>query len=530
MSVHRARPRTALAAVLVCAVLVGASTTAHAVPVARAAADRGVAPVATETLARVVEDGRPGAAGTATSTAAADGTGPDAASGTDPGAGMDPGAGTDSGSGAGTDSGSGAGAGAVGAGPVVPAVPDAPVPDGAEPPAAGSAAPEEGASPSVPAPDPAAPEEGETPPGPDPTVPDGEPAPRVVVLPPVLVRAAAGDAVYLVPVVEGVRWSLGGEPMACTVVLADGYRTVEAPRDGGVLRATAAAEDGHVLQLPDGRSAAEAVTELLPVVTAVLPAAQDGPGRADTYTVPDAEGLVVRDATGAVLPPGSTHAVEGYLDHVARVVLTLSPAAGLRLAAEGEAEPVLAGSDGSRAVELVFSGLTEVRAPAPVVVAARPGAAAAVEVPHADGLEFVLDERVLAPGRHPARGTVTVTARALDGYVLVGETSWELVLDGPAAPEVPAVPPASPAPAAPAPAATPDASGPTTADGPALDLAPVVGTDPSGAVVVAAGGAPVAAPPAPPRGDAGFDLLTLVLGGALVSGAWVLRARRDQTA
>ncbi len=59
----------------------------------------------------------------------------------------------------------------------------------------------------------------------------------------------------------------------------------------------------------------------------------------------------------------------------------------------------------------------------------------------------------------------------------------------------------------------------------------MVGTaDPSGAVVVAAGGAPAAVPPAPPRGDAGFDLLTLVLGGALVSGAWVLRARRDQTA
>ncbi|MGW6264220.1 hypothetical protein [Cellulosimicrobium funkei] len=519
MSVHRARPRTVLAAVLVGAVLVGASTTAHAVPVARAAADPGVAPVATETLVRVVEDGRPGAAGAAASTAAADGTGPDAASGTDPGAGMDSGAGA------------GAGAGTVGVGPVVPAVPGAPVPDGPEPPAPGSAAPEEGASPSVPAPDPAAPEEGETPPGPDPTVPDGEPAPRVVVLPPVLVRAAAGDAVYLVPVVEGVRWSLGGEPMACTVVVVDGYRTVEAPRDGGVLRATAAAEDGHVLQLPDGRTAAEAVTELLPVVTAVLPDVQDGPGEADTYTVPDAEGLVVRDATGAVLPPGSTHAVEGYLDHVARVVLALSPAAGLRLAAEGAAEPVLAGSDGSRAVELVFSGLTEVRAPAPVVVAARPGAAAAVEVPRADGVEFVLDERVLAPGRHPARGTVTVTARALDGYVLVGETSWELVLDGPAVPEAPAAPPASPAPAAPAPAATPDASAPTTADGPALDLAPVVGTaDPSRAVVVAAGEALAAVPPAPPRGDAGFDLLTLVLGGALVSGAWVLRARRDQTA
>jgi hypothetical protein len=519
MSVHRARPRTALSAVLVGAVLVGASTTAHAAPVARAAADPGVAPVTTETLARVAEDGRPGAVGAATSTAAAaaDGTGPDAASGTDPGAGM--------------DSGAGAGAGAVGVGPVVPAVPGAPVPDGPEPPAPGSAAPEEGASPAVPAPDPAAPEEDETPPGPDLTVPDGEPAPRVVVLPPVLVRAVAGDAVYLVPVVEGVRWSLGGEPMACTVVLVDAYRTVEAPRDGGVLRATAVAEDGHVLQLPDGRSAAEAVTELLPVVTAVLPDAQDGPGRADTYTVPDAEGLVVRDATGAVLPPGSTHAVEGYLDHVARVVLTLSPAAGLRLAAEGEAEPVLAGSDGSRAVELVFSGLTEVRAPAPVVVAARPGAAAAVEVPRADGVEFVLDGRVLAPGRHPARGTVTVTARALDGYVLVGETSWELVLDGPAVPEVPAAPPAAPAPAAPAPAATPDASAPTTADGPALDLAPVVGTaDPSRAVVVAAGGAPAAVPPVPPRGDAGFDLLTLVLGGALVSGAWVLRARRDQTA
>ncbi|MGO3484435.1 MAG: hypothetical protein ACTINV_10125, partial [Cellulosimicrobium funkei] len=192
MSVHRARPRTALAAVLVGAVLVGASTTAHAVPVARAAADPGVAPVATETLVRVVEDGRPGAAGAAASTAAADGTGPDAASGTDPGAGM--------------DSGAGAGAGTVGVGPVVPAVPGAPVPDGPEPPAPGSAAPEEGASPSVPAPDPAAPEEGETPPGPDPTVPDGEPAARVVVVPWVMVRSAAVDEVYVVEVDEGVRW------------------------------------------------------------------------------------------------------------------------------------------------------------------------------------------------------------------------------------------------------------------------------------------------------------------------------------
>ncbi len=130
-------------------------------------------------------------------------------------------------------------------------------------------------------------------------------------LPPVLVRADAEGAVYLVPVVEGVRWSLGGEPMACTVVVVDGYRTVEAPRDGGVLRATATAEDGQVLELPDGQTVGEAVTELHPVVTVLLPDTQDGPGAADTYTVPDAEGLVVRDATGTVLPPGSTHAVGG---------------------------------------------------------------------------------------------------------------------------------------------------------------------------------------------------------------------------
>ncbi|SDF79848.1 hypothetical protein SAMN04487781_2553 [Cellulosimicrobium cellulans] len=513
MSAHRARPRTTLAAVLVSAVLVGTTATAHAAPVTRTATGPEVVPVAGETFVRVLESsGR-------TDVGATDAV---------PGAGADQDLVLDA------DEGPGHGADET---PDDGAAPDgasvAPVPDGLEPPEEGPPTSEAGALPSGPGPAPAAPDESEPPPGPDPAVPDDEPAPRVVVLPPVLVRADAEGAVYLVPVVEGARWSLGGEPVACTVVVVDGYRTVEAPRDGGALRATATAEDGHVLQLPDGQTVGEAVTELLPVVTAVLPDVQDGPGEADTYTVPDTEGLVVRDATGAVLPPGSTHAVEGYVDHVARVVLTLSPVAGLRLAAVGAAEPVLPGSDGSRAVELVFSGLIEVRAPAPVVVAARPGAAAEVEVPRADGVEHLLDERVLAPGRHPARGTVTVTARALDGYVLVGETSWELTLDGPAVPETPSAPPASPAPTAPdpAPAETPSASGPTTPDGPALDLEPVVGTaDPSGAVVVAAGGAPVAVPPAPPRGDTGFDLLTLLLGGALVSGAWVLRARRDQTA
>ncbi len=512
MSPHRARSRTTLAAVLVSAVLVGTTATAHAAPVTRTATGPEVVPVAAETLVRVLESGRTDVGGTdAVPSAGADqDLVLDADDGPDPGADQAP------------DDG---------------APPDgatvAPVPDGPEPPEEGTPAPDAGVSPSGPGPGPAAPDESEPPPGPDPTAPDGEPAPRAVVLPPVLVRADAEGAVYLVPVVEGVRWSLGGEPMACTVVVVDGYRTVEAPRDGGVLRATATAEDGQVLELPDGQTVGEAVTELHPVVTVLLPDTQDGPGAADTYTVPDAEGLVVRDATGTVLPPGSTHAVGGYVDHVARVVLTLSPAAGLRLAAEGEAEPVLPGSDGSRAVELVFSGLTEVPAPAPVVVAPRPGAGGEIEVPRADGVEYVLDEQVLAPGRHPARGTVTVTARALDGYVLVGETSWELALDGPAVPETPVAPPASPAPTAPdpAPAETPSASGPTTPDGLALDLEPVVGTaDPSGPVVVAAGGAPVAVPPAPPRGDTGFDLLTLLLGGALVSGAWVLRARRDQTA
>lgn len=512
MSAHRGRPRTTLAAVLVSAVLVGTTATAHAAPVTGSATGPEVVPVATEASVQVLESGRSDVGGT------------DAV----PGAGADQGPvlDADDGPGPGADEAPDDGAPPDGA-------PVAPVPDGPEPPEAGPPAPDAGVSPSGPGPDPAAPDESEPPPGPDLTVPDGEPAPRAVVLPPVLVRADAEGAVYLVPVVEGARWSVDGEPMACTVVVVDGYRTVEAPREGGVVRATATAEDGHVLELPDGQTVGEAVTELHPVVTVLLPDAQDGPGAADTYTVPDAEGLVVRDATGAVLPPGTTHAVGGYVDHVARVVLTLSPAVGLRLAAEGEAEPVLPGSDGSRAVELVFSGLTEVPAPSPVVVAARPGAGAEIEVPRADGVEYVLDEQVLAPGRHPARGTVTVTARALDGYVLVGATSWELALDGPAVPETPAAPSASPAPTAPgpAPAETPSASGPTTPDGPVLDLEPVVGTaGPSGAVVVAAGGAPVAVPPTPPRADAGFDLLTLLLGGALVSGAWVLRARRDQTA
>ncbi|GMA33332.1 hypothetical protein GCM10025875_33240 [Litorihabitans aurantiacus] len=50
-------------------------------------------------------------------------------------------------------------------------------------------------------------------------------------------------------------------------------------------------------------------------------------------------------------------------------------------------------------------------------------------VPAVEGVEYLVDGDVVAAGTYPGAGTVTVTARALAGFVLAGETEWSYTFD-----------------------------------------------------------------------------------------------------
>ncbi|MBD8063853.1 InlB B-repeat-containing protein, partial [Oceanitalea stevensii] len=67
--------------------------------------------------------------------------------------------------------------------------------------------------------------------------------------------------------------------------------------------------------------------------------------------------------------------------------------------------------------------------PAAVVFADGPGADNdTVMIPSVVGVEYLVNGEVTAAGTHPASGTVTVVARALDGYVLAEGATAEWVL------------------------------------------------------------------------------------------------------
>ncbi|MDD9204900.1 hypothetical protein PU560_00305, partial [Georgenia sp. 10Sc9-8] len=50
-------------------------------------------------------------------------------------------------------------------------------------------------------------------------------------------------------------------------------------------------------------------------------------------------------------------------------------------------------------------------------------------VPTTEGVEYLIDGDVVEAGTYPGTGTVTVTARALEGYVFSDDTTTEWTLE-----------------------------------------------------------------------------------------------------
>lgn len=332
------------------------------------------------------------------------------------------------------------------------------------------------------------------------------PVPEVVVR-----RAPDGTpAAYVLPDTLGVRWVVDTLPVADVGTRDDGsWRLDASPADAPDV-VVAFAEAGHRLVREDGTTAsAVAVLDLRRAVPAVRPRAVDGDGTADAFVVPDVAGLVVADDAGTVLAPGSRHVVTGHVDHEAVVVLTLTAAPGHRLEVDGVPVEAIPGEGAPWLVELRFAGTVAVEPVAPTFTPGQ-GATGTVTVPLVEGVEYRVADEVTGPGAHAAAGTVTVSARALDGYVLVGDATWSHTFA--------------------APAVTTDAPTGASVVGAGPAATPGGGARVRGATGSAAGddAVPVAAPAPQEPSRAAIDPVTLLVGGLVLGGLLLLRGRRDQ--
>ncbi|MFC4556033.1 glycoside hydrolase family 3 N-terminal domain-containing protein [Georgenia faecalis] len=150
----------------------------------------------------------------------------------------------------------------------------------------------------------------------------------------------------------------------------------------------------------------------------------DAPGTADdTITVPAVAGvqyLVDGEAVAAGTHPG-----------VGAVTVTAEPLEGFWFA-----------DDAVMTWTFTFDAtapLTPVT-PAAVVFTDEPGTAGdTFTIPEVEGVEYVIDGEPVAAGSYPASGTVSLTARALDGYVLTDDatTAWTFTFDATAPTEPP---------------------------------------------------------------------------------------------
>ncbi len=120
-------------------------------------------------------------------------------------------------------------------------------------------------------------------------------------------------------------------------------------------------------------------------------------------------------------------------------------------------------------------------AEAPEVIEATPAAVTFVDadgsaddaytVPAVAGIEYLVGDTVVAPGTHPGAGEVTVTARAVEGYVIPegAQTSWSFVFTDVSAPEEPGEPGDPGTPGQPGGPGTPSEPGLPSTGAPAAD-------------------------------------------------------------
>ena len=198
------------------------------------------------------------------------------------------------------------------------------------------------------------------------------------------------DDTYTIPTVEGVQYAVDGTPVAPGTHPATGTVVV-----------TASATTGYVLTGPSEFT--HTFTDIR-LASATEPTWTDEYGTAsDTYTIPAVTGVQYA-VDGAPVAPG-THPATGT------VVVTASAAPGYVL--EGPAEFVH-----------TFTDIRLASAVEPTWTDAYGTADDTYTIPAVTGVQYAVDGTPVAPGTHPATGTVVVTASATTGYVLTGPTEF----------------------------------------------------------------------------------------------------------
>ncbi len=216
--------------------------------------------------------------------------------------------------------------------------------------------------------------------------------PYVVVPEPVVFADENGTAkdTFTVPETKGVDYYLGDEKVEAGSHSGAGTVTVTAkPQADYVLKDGAVAEWSHVFK----------ATPYVVVPEPVVFADEDGTAK-DTFTVPETKG------------------VDYYLGDEKVEAGTHSGAGKVAVTAKPQTNYVL--KDGAVAEwSHVFKVTPYVVVPEPVVFADEDGPAKdTYTVPGTKGVDYLVDDEVVAAGTHPGTGTVTVTARAQTDYVL----------------------------------------------------------------------------------------------------------------
>ncbi|WP_223940730.1 S-layer homology domain-containing protein [Arthrobacter sp. StoSoilB22] len=216
--------------------------------------------------------------------------------------------------------------------------------------------------------------------------------PFVVTPAPVAFTDADGttDDTYTIPATEGVEYLVSGNVVAAGTYLGSGTVTVSAMAlTDYVLAAGAMMEWSQVFK----------VTPFVVTPVSVVFSDVDGT-KDDTYTIPATEGveyLVGGNVVAAGKYPGS-----GTVTVTARALTDY-------VLAEG------AVSEWSQ----VFKATPFVVTPAPVVFSDVDGTKDdTYTIPATEGVEYLVGGNVVAAGKYPGSGTVTVTAKALTDYVL----------------------------------------------------------------------------------------------------------------
>ncbi|MEE6283269.1 DUF1349 domain-containing protein, partial [Georgenia sp. MJ170] len=256
------------------------------------------------------------------------------------------------------------------------------------------------------------------------------------------------DDTFTVPTTVGVQYYVGDQVIGAGTHAGEGTVTVTAqPRNGFAIADGATAEWSHAFSTEGGE----------PVLVEVTPAEvtfddQDGT-EDDSYTIPEVEGVeyvVDGDVVAADTYPGAgteddsytipeVEGVEYVVDGDVVAADTYPGAGTVTVTARALDGFVLAeGATAEWSHEFSADGgepvLVEVT-PTEVTFDDQDGTEDdSYTIPEVEGVEYVVDGDAVAADTYPGTGTVTVTARALDGFVLAegatAEWSHEFSTEG----------------------------------------------------------------------------------------------------